>query len=30
VCVGVFTKDNPAMIQEDIDLLETALRAQGK
>lgn len=30
VCVGVFTKDNPNMIQEDVDLLETALRARGK
>ena len=30
VCVGVFTKDNPNMIQEDVDLLEAALRARGK
>ena len=30
VCVGIFTKDGRNMIQEDIDLLETALRAQGK
>jgi hypothetical protein len=30
VCVGVFTKDNPNMIQDDIDLLENALRARGK
>jgi len=30
VCVGVFTKANPGMIQEDINLLEAALRARGK
>lgn len=30
VCVGIFTKDNPDMIQEDVDLLENALRARGK
>ena len=30
VCVGVFTKANPNMIQEDVDLLESALRARGK
>lgn len=30
VCVGVFTKDNPHMIQQDVNLLETALRARGK
>ncbi|MCC6485970.1 MAG: hypothetical protein IT364_00590 [Candidatus Hydrogenedentes bacterium] len=30
VCVGVFTKDNPDMIQVDITLLETALRKRGK
>lgn len=30
VCVGVFTKDAPDMIQQDVDLLETALRARGK
>lgn len=30
VCVGVFTKDNPNMIQEDINLLETALQKRGK
>ena len=30
VCVGVFTKDDPDMVQKDVDLLETALRAQGK
>ncbi|MCP4643740.1 MAG: hypothetical protein GY851_25060 [bacterium] len=30
VCVGVFTKDDPDMIQKDINLLETALRAKGK
>jgi len=30
VCLGVFTKDNANMIQEDVDLLETALRAKGK
>lgn len=30
VCVGIFTKDNPDMIQEDVDLLERALRARGK
>lgn len=30
VCVGVFTKDNPDMIQEDVNLLESALAARGK
>ena len=30
VCVGIFTKDNPHMIQEDVDLLEAALAARGK
>jgi hypothetical protein len=30
VCVGIFTKDAPDMIQRDVDLLETALRARGK
>ena len=30
VCVGIFTKENLNMIQEDVDLLETALRARGK
>ncbi len=30
VCVGVFTKVNPDMVQEDIDLLEAALEAAGK
>jgi hypothetical protein len=30
VCVGVFTKDNMSMIQEDVDLLEAALRKGGK
>ncbi len=30
VCVGVFTKDNPGMIQEDVNLLESALQARGK
>lgn len=30
VCVGVFTKDNADMIQEDVDLLESALRTRGK
>lgn len=30
VCVGIFTKDNPNMIREDIHLLETALQARGK
>ena len=30
VCAGVFTKVNPNMIQEDVDLLEAALRARGK
>ena len=29
VCVGIFTKVNPNMIQEDVDLLEGALRAAG-
>ena len=30
VCVGIFTKDNMNMMQEDVDLLETALRKRGK
>jgi hypothetical protein len=30
VCVGVFTKDDPDMVQMDVDLLENALRAKGK
>ncbi len=30
VCVGVFTKDNPAMLQQDVDLLEAALEKRGK
>lgn len=30
VCVGIHTKDNPNMIQEDINLLEAALRKRGK
>ncbi len=30
VCVGIFTKDNPNMIQEDVNLLEAALKARGK
>jgi len=30
VCVGIFTKDNPGMIREDVYLLEAALRARGK
>ena len=30
VCVGVFTKDDPDMIQKDVDLLEDALVAEGK
>jgi len=30
VCVGVFTKDKPDMIREDVQLLEAALRARGK
>jgi len=30
VCVGVFTKDGKDMIQQDVDLLEAALRARGK
>ncbi len=30
VCVGIFTKDKPDMIREDIQLLEAALRARGK
>lgn len=30
VCVGIFTKEGRNMIQEDIDLLESALRARGK
>ncbi|MBI5092622.1 MAG: hypothetical protein HZB26_09295 [Candidatus Hydrogenedentes bacterium] len=30
VCVGIFTRDNPSMIQDDVDLLEAALRAKGK
>lgn len=30
VCVGVYTKEGPEMIQEDVGLLENALRAAGK
>jgi hypothetical protein len=30
VCVGIFTKEGRDMIQENINLLETALRARGK
>jgi hypothetical protein len=30
VCVGIYTGDNGKMIQEDVDLLEKALRAKGK
>lgn len=30
VCVGIHTKDNPDMIQEDVDLLEAALAKAGK
>ena len=30
VCVGIFTKADAAMIQQDVDLLENALRARGK
>lgn len=30
VCVGIFTKENPGMVQEDVDLLEAALRAVAK
>ena len=30
VCAGVYTKEDPDMIREDVDLLETALRARGK
>jgi hypothetical protein len=30
VCVGIFTRDDPDMIQKDIDLLESALRKRGK
>jgi hypothetical protein len=30
VCVGIFLKDNPDMIDEDVFLLESALRARGK
>ncbi len=30
VCVGIFTKRDPNMIHQDIQLLETALRARGK
>lgn len=30
VCVGIFTKDNAAMIQEDVNLLEAALQRVGK
>ena len=28
VCVGVFPKENPRMIEQDIELLQTALRAR--
>lgn len=30
VCVGIYTGDNVDMIQEDVDLLESTLRAKGK
>lgn len=30
VCVGVFLKDNPDMIQQDVKLLEDALSSKGK
>ncbi len=30
VCVGVFTKENPDMVQQDVDLLEAALERAGK
>ena len=30
VCIGIFTKDNTNMIQQDVDLLESALREKGK
>lgn len=30
VCVGIFTKASPRMIQDDVNLLETALQARGK
>jgi hypothetical protein len=30
VCVGVFTRDNPDMVQQDVDLLEEALERAGK
>lgn len=30
VCVGIYTKANPNMIRQDIDLLENALRSRGK
>lgn len=30
VCVGIFTKEGSDMIQEDINLLESALRSRGK
>lgn len=30
VCLGIFTKDDPDMIQKDVDLLESALRKRGK
>lgn len=30
VCMGVFTKEDPEMIQKDIDLLESALQAREK
>ena len=30
VCVGIFTKENMNMIQEDVDLLEAALHTRGK
>lgn len=30
VCIGVFTKDNPNMLAEDVDLFEQSLRQAGK
>ncbi len=30
VCVGIFTKENPNMVQEDVDLIEHALTVRGK
>jgi len=30
VCVGIYTKDKPRMIEEDLQLLEESLRERGR